>query len=46
MERLLLERFVLPDPASYDVLRLRFDVATQYWREHSLAAVVHPTFAQ
>jgi len=45
MEKLLLERFVRPDPASYDVLQRRFDVATQYWREHALADVIHPVFA-
>lgn len=44
MERLLLDRFVQPDPSAYDVLQRRFDVATQYWREHPLADVVHPAF--
>jgi hypothetical protein len=45
MAGLLLERFVRPDPASYDALRLNFETATRYWREHSLAATVHPAFA-
>jgi ABC-type phosphate/phosphonate transport system substrate-binding protein len=44
MEGLLLERFVRPDPASYDALRLNFETATRYWREHRLAATVHPAF--
>jgi ABC-type phosphate/phosphonate transport system substrate-binding protein len=46
MSGLLLERFVHPDPASYDVLQQRFEAATQYWRQHPLAAVVHPAFAR
>lgn len=44
MEGLLLERFVRPDPASYDALRSNFEVASRYWRAHSLAATVHPAF--
>lgn len=44
MADLLLERFVRPDPATYDVLRLNFEAATLYWREHPLAAAVHPAF--
>ena len=44
MADLLLERFVQPDPATYDALRLNFEAATGYWREHALAAVVHPGF--
>jgi ABC-type phosphate/phosphonate transport system substrate-binding protein len=44
MAGLLLERFVRPDPKSYDALRLNFDTATMYWREHRLAATVHPAF--
>src|SRR3984957_4029099 len=38
MADLLLERFVLPDPHSYDALRLNYEAATQYWRERALAA--------
>jgi ABC-type phosphate/phosphonate transport system substrate-binding protein len=45
MADLLLERFVLPDPASYDALRANFTAAAQYWKSHSLAATVHPAFA-
>jgi ABC-type phosphate/phosphonate transport system substrate-binding protein len=42
---LKLERFVRPDPASYDELRESFDTTMRYWREHPLAAAVHPAFA-
>ena len=45
MADLLLERFVRPDPGSYDALRLNFETATRYWRGHPLAATVHPEFA-
>ena len=45
MAGLLLDRFVRPDPASYDALRLNFETATRYWRGHPLAATVHPAFA-
>ncbi|HME40498.1 MAG TPA: PhnD/SsuA/transferrin family substrate-binding protein [Steroidobacteraceae bacterium] len=45
MAGLLLERFVLPDPDSYDALRVNYETATQYWREHRLAATGHPAFA-
>lgn len=45
MAALLLERFVLPDPASYDALRLNFEAASAFWAEHRLAAKIHPAFA-
>jgi ABC-type phosphate/phosphonate transport system substrate-binding protein len=45
MAALLLERFVRPDPSSYDALRANFESATRYWQEHSLAAAVHHAFA-
>ena len=45
MAELLLERFVRPDPDTYDALRLNFETATRYWRQHPLAALIHPTFA-
>jgi ABC-type phosphate/phosphonate transport system substrate-binding protein len=45
MTALLLERFVRPDPDSYDALRLNFAAASRYWHEHRLAATVHPAFA-
>jgi hypothetical protein len=44
MSDLLLERFVRPDPATYDALRLNFEAATRYWHDHALAATVHPAF--
>ncbi|HEY4443728.1 MAG TPA: PhnD/SsuA/transferrin family substrate-binding protein [Steroidobacteraceae bacterium] len=44
MADLLLERFVRPDPSSYDALRLNFATATRYWRARPLAASVHPAF--
>jgi hypothetical protein len=44
MTGLLLDRFVRPDPASYDALRLNFETATRYWRDRPLAATVHPAF--
>jgi hypothetical protein len=44
MAGLLLERFVRPDPASYDALRLNFETASRYWRAHPLAASVDPAF--
>jgi ABC-type phosphate/phosphonate transport system substrate-binding protein len=39
-----LSHFVTPDPRDYDVLRIGFESATAYWREHSLAEIVHPAF--
>jgi ABC-type phosphate/phosphonate transport system substrate-binding protein len=44
MKGLLLERFVRPDPGSYDALRLNFETASRYWQAHPLAATVHPAF--
>lgn len=44
MAGLLLERFVRPDPDSYDVLRSNFDTVTRYWSENRLAMTVHPAF--
>jgi ABC-type phosphate/phosphonate transport system substrate-binding protein len=45
LQSLELERFARPDPASYGLLRDRFDAATAYWRERPFAAVAHPVFA-
>jgi ABC-type phosphate/phosphonate transport system substrate-binding protein len=45
MDRLLLQRFARPDPASYEVLRERFEATKRYWGLHPLAAVTHPAFA-
>jgi ABC-type phosphate/phosphonate transport system substrate-binding protein len=44
MADLLLQRFVQPDPSSYDALRSGYETAMQYWRERPLAASVHPAF--
>lgn len=44
MADLLLQRFVRPDPGSYDALRSNYEKAIQYWRERPLAARVHPAF--
>jgi ABC-type phosphate/phosphonate transport system substrate-binding protein len=44
MADLLLQRFVRPDPASYDALRSNYETALEYWRERPLAASVHPAF--
>jgi len=44
MTGLLLQRFVRPDPDSYDALRVNFEAAGRYWREHRLAAALHPAF--
>ena len=45
MAGLLLEKFMRPDPASYDALRLNFEASTRFWRARPLAATVHPAFA-
>lgn len=45
MEGLLLERFVRPHEHAYDALRLNFEAASRYWKDHPLAATVHPAFA-
>lgn len=45
MDRLLVARFVSPDPAAYRELKTRFRAATLFWRSHPLAAVAHPAFA-
>jgi ABC-type phosphate/phosphonate transport system substrate-binding protein len=39
-----LSHFVTPDPRDYDELRIRFESATAYCREHPLAEIVHPAF--
>jgi ABC-type phosphate/phosphonate transport system substrate-binding protein len=44
MSALLLERFVRPDPTAYDALRANFAAAAAFWRQHRLAAEVHPAF--
>jgi ABC-type phosphate/phosphonate transport system substrate-binding protein len=39
-----LSHFVTPDPRDYDALRVGFESATAYWREHPLAEILHPAF--
>jgi len=39
-----LSHFVTPNPRDYDALRISFESATAYWREHALAEIVHPAF--
>jgi ABC-type phosphate/phosphonate transport system substrate-binding protein len=39
-----LSHFVTPDPRGYDALRINFQSATAYWREHPLAEIVHRAF--
>jgi ABC-type phosphate/phosphonate transport system substrate-binding protein len=39
-----LSHFVTPDPRDYEALRIGFESATAYWREHPLAEIVHPAF--
>ncbi|MEP6883712.1 MAG: PhnD/SsuA/transferrin family substrate-binding protein [Gammaproteobacteria bacterium] len=46
MSDLLLERFVCPNPATYDALRLNFETATRFWREHALASTIHANFTE
>jgi ABC-type phosphate/phosphonate transport system substrate-binding protein len=41
---LKLSHFETPDPGDYDALRIGFESATAYWREHPLAEIVHPAF--
>jgi ABC-type phosphate/phosphonate transport system substrate-binding protein len=41
---LQLSHFVTPEPRDYDALRIGFEAATAYWREHRLAEIVHPAF--
>jgi ABC-type phosphate/phosphonate transport system substrate-binding protein len=44
MQGLLLERFVLPDPATYDSLAAAFEDSRAFWHQHALASIVHPAF--
>ncbi|MGA8709580.1 MAG: PhnD/SsuA/transferrin family substrate-binding protein [Steroidobacteraceae bacterium] len=46
MADLRLSRFARPDPASYRLLASEFEQTLRYWREHDLATVMHPAFAQ
>jgi len=44
MDGLLLQRFSLPHPADYVMLRDRYEAAIRYWRSHRLAKIIHPAF--
>jgi len=44
MQALLLERFVLPDPAAYDTLSAAVEDSLAFWRLHPIARIVHPAF--
>jgi ABC-type phosphate/phosphonate transport system substrate-binding protein len=44
MNDLLLDRFVQPDAAQYDALRMNFEAAASFWRAHRLAEIVNPAF--
>jgi ABC-type phosphate/phosphonate transport system substrate-binding protein len=39
-----LSHFVTPESRDYDALRIGFESAMAYWREHALAEIVHPAF--
>jgi ABC-type phosphate/phosphonate transport system substrate-binding protein len=39
-----LSHFVTPDPREYEALRIGFESARAYWREHPLAEIVHRAF--
>jgi hypothetical protein len=42
MANLLLDRFVQPDPAAYEVLPVEYDAMLEFWRGHPLANRIHP----
>ncbi len=44
MQALLLQCFVLPDPAGYDNLNIAFEDSLAFWRLHAIASIVHPAF--
>ncbi len=44
MADLLLDRFIQPSAHLYEALRVDFEAAKAFWRQHPLAAVVHPAF--
>ncbi len=45
LSELELSRFVIPDPGTYRTLRDEFFETADFWRNHPLAAQLHPTFA-
>lgn len=42
MADLLLDRFVQPDAAAYEVLPLEYEAMLSFWRGHPLANRIHP----
>jgi ABC-type phosphate/phosphonate transport system substrate-binding protein len=44
MAELLLQRFALPDPAAYAVLRRRYHIAMRYWSTRRFAHSIPPAF--
>ena len=42
MADLLLDRFVQPDAAAYEVLSLEYEAMLSFWRSHPLANRIHP----
>jgi len=42
MADLLLDRFVQPDPAAYEILPQEYDSMLSFWRNHPLATRIHP----
>jgi ABC-type phosphate/phosphonate transport system substrate-binding protein len=44
MDQLLLQRFTLPDPKSYGILRERFETAAHYWSQHRFADTIPAAF--
>jgi phosphonate ABC transporter substrate-binding protein len=44
MDKLLLQRFATVPAGAYAVLSQRFTTSLSYWREHRLAATLHPAF--
>ena len=44
LDGLELAHFITPNARDYDALRINFESATAYWREHPLAEIVHPAF--
>jgi ABC-type phosphate/phosphonate transport system substrate-binding protein len=44
MDQLLVQRFVRPEPGSYEILRQRYETACRYWIAHPLARVTPAAF--
>ena len=44
LDQLELAGFTRPDRSAYDELAADFELSRRFWRQHALAAVVHPAF--